>query len=64
MVPFLILKLIPDIDNHLFHDIQKGNKSLFLRNYVLYMPQNLSQLEWDLGNLKGTNDMSIQALIW
>src|SRR5579871_1104536 len=44
MVLSMILKVIPNTDNHLFHDLLRRNMSIFLRNYMLHMCPNV--LNW------------------
>jgi len=40
----MILKVIPNTDNHLLHDLLRCNMSIFLRNYMLHMCPNV--LNW------------------
>jgi hypothetical protein len=40
----MVLKVIPNTDNHLPHDLLRRNMSIFLRNYMLHMCPNV--LNW------------------
>jgi hypothetical protein len=44
MVPPMMLKVIPNTDNHLPHDLLRRNMSIVLRNYMLHMCPNV--LNW------------------
>ena len=44
MIPLIVLKVILYIDNHVLHDFQRGNTSIFLQNYMLHMGSNV--LNW------------------
>jgi hypothetical protein len=40
----MVLKVIPNMDNHLPHSLLRRNMSIFLRNYMLHMRPNV--LNW------------------
>src|SRR5579859_290267 len=44
MIPSMVLKVIPNTDNYLPHDLLRCNMSIFLRNYMLHMCPNV--LNW------------------
>ena len=44
IIPLMMLKVISNTNNHLPHNLQRCNMSIFLRNYMLYMRPNV--LNW------------------